>query len=182
MLVQTGPCSISLSTNHGNSFTEVFDAADATISVEYGFIERINDGVVVDSEVQSLSCTYDIISLKWSTLFLETLMIADYSTDDSGAGPGEIVRSYLFDILGLTNEDPASHAISLKSVPESYLRFNPRLTDKASYVDLPRIRLSGPIPLSFGSDQSSINLSGIALKDNTHGLVKIKLNDCVVVI
>jgi len=181
MLVQIGPCSVSLSANHGGSFTEVFDAADATISVEYTFVDRINDGVIVESSVQSLNCTYDIISLKWSTVFLENLMIVDYSTSDSGAGPGEIVRSYLFDVLGLTNIDPISDAISLKSVPETYLRFTPRIIDKASYVDLPRARLSGSIPLSFGIDQASVNMSGIALKDATRGLVKIKLNDCVIV-
>ena len=181
MLIQVGPCSVSLSINQGGSFDEIFDAVDATINVEYGFIDRINDGVVVESEVSSLSCTYEITSLKWSTVFLETFMIADYSTDDSGPGPGEIVRSHLFDVLGLTNIDPFSHAISLKAVPEAYLRFIPRVIDKASYVDLPRARLNGSIPFSFGSDQSTINISGVALKDETNGLVKVKLNDCVLI-
>lgn len=181
MLVQVGPCSVSLSADHGNTFTEIFDAVDATISVDYEFIDRINDGVIVDSEVSSVQCSYEIISLKWSTLFLETLMIADYSTDDSGPGPGEIIRSYLFDVIGLTNINSTTHAISLKSVPETYLRFTPLLTNKASYVDLPRVRMNGSVPLSFGVDQATNNASGIALKDETHGLIKIKLNDCVMV-
>lgn len=181
MLVQVGPCSISLSKNQGSSFVEIYDAADASISVDYEFVDRINDGVLVDSEVSSLRCTYEITSLKWSSVFLETFMLSEYSVSDSGVGPGEITRSYLFDILGLTDVDPISHAISLKSVPEAYLRFIPRVIDKASYVDLPRARMNGSIPLPFDIGQSTINISGIALKDKTNGLVKIKLNDCVVI-
>lgn len=181
MLVQVGPCSISLSINQGGSFIEIFDAADATISVDYEFIDRINDGVLVESIVSSVRCTYEIISLKWSAFFLESLMVAEYSTSDSGPGPGEVTRSYLFDIMGLTNIDPVTHAVSLKAVPEAYLRFTPLVIDKASYVDLPRVRLNGSIPLSFSSDQSSVNVSGVALKDETNGLIKIKLNDCVVI-
>jgi len=181
MLVQVGPCSVSISTDHGNNFIEIFDATDATISIDYEFIDRINDGVIVDSEISSVRCSYEITSLNWSTLFLEALMVANYSIDDSGPGPGEIIRSYLFDVVGLTNTDPSTHAISLKSVPETYLRFIPLIVDKASYVDLPRVRMNGSVPLSFSVDQAPINISGIALKDEVHGLVKIKLNDCVVI-
>ena len=181
MLVQIGPCAVSLSTDQGISFVEIFDATDATVTVEYEFIDRINDGVLVESEASSLKCTYEIHALKWSSVFLETFIMSEYSTDDSGPGPGEVVRSYLYDIMGLTNIDPISQAISLKQVPEAYLRFTPRIVNMAAYVDLPRARINGSIPLQFNSNQSPMDVSGIALKDATNGLVKIKLNDCVIV-
>lgn len=181
MILQVGPSIVLISADHGSSFIEVFDVADANISMEFEFIDRINDGVVIESVPRVINCSYEIIALKWSVDFLHSLLLADYDVSDSGPGPGEIIRSYLFDVLGITFEDPITHAISMRTVPETYLRFVPKITDKATYVDLPRVRWNGSLPLSFSSEQSSINVSGIALLDKTYGFVKIKFNDCTVV-
>lgn len=181
MILQVGPSIVSISADHGGSFIEVFDAADVNVNIEFEYIDRINDGVVVESVPRAVNCNYEITALKWSIDFLHSLLLADYSISDSGPGPGEITRSYLFDILGITSEDPITHAISMRTVSETYLRFVPKITDKATYVDLPRVRWNGTLPLSFSPEQASINTSGIALLDGTYGFVRIKLNDCIVI-
>lgn len=157
MRLQIGPCAIDVKVN--GSYTPVFTAAEAIITITPSMLYRINDGMKVGGTVESIDVNFEITTLNWSIRLLK-----EFSVFDSYAAPDPLAAGdnqyHRFSIIN-----------TLNSLKDMWLRFASIRKDISSVVEIPHACLEGDIPISFMYGQGDISTKGQAFKIGADPLI-----------
>jgi hypothetical protein len=158
MLVQVGPAIVYAKLGTPLAFKPLFEAAEVTVTITGGQLDRINDGFLVESVYSDAKVTFEISALAWSVRALASWSVFDsYAAPSSGASCAAQYHRFSLTSLG--------------SVPTLWLRFESIKSGISSIVELPKAKLTEDIPIGYPIGQANITLKGEAMKDSGQPLI-----------
>ena len=155
MKIQVGTIRVDLSLDGGSSFANMFLSVEATITLNFDHIDRINDGFIVGSESSSVTGSFDMTVNEWSIEAMTALLPFDY------------LFTFPEHRFTLTNIIGTSKTCMLKFIPLA--------VGKAATVILPKVRFGEDLSIPFGYSSGSIPLKGVVQKDLNMGFIIIRI-------